>query len=792
MFRIASIHQPDMPTSHLPPSVLLFLLISLVKTPGYADEIDFAHEVVPILKKRCAECHSNGTYKGGFSIDNRQAFLKSGHAIPRQPTKSELISRIHSNDPDEQMPPEGDRLTPMEIATLTRWIESGIPWEPGFSFQKQKWQAPIGPRRPPLPKGPGNPIDRIVNQYFSSHKIRWPDTVSDDQFYRRVNLDLIGLPPDQKELQRFLSDPKPNKRVQLIRDVLSQNVHYADHWLTFWNDHLRNDYVGTGYIDGGRKQISSWLYQSLHDNKPFDQFARELISPSTESEGFIRGIQWRGNVNASQVRELQFAQSISQVFLGENIKCASCHDSFINDWKLTDAYGLAAIIADRPLEMFQCDKPTGKTAVIKFLWPELGSIDGSLSKSKRLERTAHLITKPENGRFARTIVNRLWKRMMGRGLVEPVDMMANRPWDEDLLDFLAIDLADNHYDLKKTMSLIANSNIYQSKSRVQNQIPDVGYTFKGPIARRLTAEQFLDSIHRITQTVPRGKRVNLPLFTGNQAEQSKAVLSSWIWSQPDSNRAFPGEVVQFHSTWESKQNPPNSVLTVTCDNSYQLTINGKPVKKDDHWETIESINLTSYLKKGTNQIRIQATNLGNTANPAGLYVSLISNRQHQQLTWMVKEGQSSRPAVVLKDQQIWQQVHAKINQQEQIALTQKQPVQLRVALTVSDPLMRSLGRPNREQIVTTRDDQLSTLQALDLSNGQILMEILERGAGQLINKYPSPDKLANHVYQTALSRKPSLRESDVIASILGQKLTRESVADFLWSVIMLPEFQYVR
>ena len=158
--------------------------------------------------------------------------------------------------------------------------------------------------------------------------------------------------------------------------------------MTFWNDLLRNDYAGTGYIDGGRKQITGWLYQALIDNKPYDRFVRELISPSPESEGFIKGIKWRGRVNASQVREIQFSQNVSQVFFGINMKCASCHDSFIDRWKLVDAYGLAAVIAEEPLEIARCDKPTGQIAAPEFLWPELGTIDADQPRAKRLERLA--------------------------------------------------------------------------------------------------------------------------------------------------------------------------------------------------------------------------------------------------------------------------------------------------------------------------------------------------------------------------------------------------------------------
>ena len=257
------------------------------------------------------------------------------------------------------------------------------------------------------------------------------------RFARRAFLDVIGLLPPPGELEAFANDAAPDKRARLARRLLDDRRAYADHWLSFWNDLLRNDYAGTGYIDGGRKPITGWLYQSLIDDKPYDRFVRELISPTPESEGFIKGIKWRGRVNASQVREIQFSQNVSQVFFGINMKCASCHDSFIDRWKLADAYGLAAVIAEEPLEIARCDKPTGQIAVPKFPWPELGTIDAAQPREQRLERLAELVTHPDNGRFPRTIANRIWQRLMGRGIVHPVDVMANEPWSEDLLEYLA-------------------------------------------------------------------------------------------------------------------------------------------------------------------------------------------------------------------------------------------------------------------------------------------------------------------------------------------------------------------
>jgi hypothetical protein len=297
---------------------------------------------------------------------------------------------------------------------------------------------------------------------------------------------------------------------------------------------------------------------------------------------------------------------------------------------------LAAIVADAPLEMHRCDKPTGARARAKFLFPTLGEIDPTKPKAERLRRLAELMTQPDNGRFARTIVNRLWQRFMGRGIVHPVDVMANEPWNADLLDYLAVDLVDNKYDLKKTIELIVSSWAYQSRSVILPADPGVSdYVYAGPIAKRMTAEQFMDAVWRLTGTAP-----------------------------------------------------------------------DKP-----------------------------AADFGNRG---------------------------------------------------------KEPV--RAALVLADPLMRSLGRPNREQVVTTRQEDLSTLQALDLSNGQVLADLLSRGARNLRKQHPEwkADDLVTWTYRSALCRKPTADEMETARRLVGEPLTDDGVSDLLWVVLMLPEFQLIR
>src|SRR5262245_3109732 len=336
-----------------------------------AEPVDFAHEIVPILGKHCGNCHTGDKKKGGFSMNTRAALIAGGEigpaAVPGKGSSSELIRRVLSRDKDEQMPPEGPRLTDKEVALLKNWIDSNLPWQEGFALKPPTYEPPLKPRQvelPPVVAGRTNPIDRLVDAYFAKQNIARPAPANNAALIRRLSLDLTGLLPAPELVSQVSSVPSPDKRSaekrnELIHDLLSDDIAYAEHWLTFWNDLLRNDYAGTGFITGGRKQITSWLYRSLVNNKPYDQMVRELIAPSAESEGFIQGIRWRGTVSASQSQEVQFAQNISQAFLGINMKCASCHDSFIDRWKLGEAYGLAAIYATEPPAVRRCDKTKG-------------------------------------------------------------------------------------------------------------------------------------------------------------------------------------------------------------------------------------------------------------------------------------------------------------------------------------------------------------------------------------------------------------------------------------------------
>ncbi|MEZ5384968.1 MAG: DUF1549 domain-containing protein [Prosthecobacter sp.] len=803
-------------------------LTALLALPllNHAAEVDFSHQIVPLLRKHCADCHTGDKKKGGFSMNDRDSILEGGEngAVIdlKKPESSHLLEVVTTDDEDLRMPPEGDGLSPAEAALLKEWITQGLPWESGFAFKTPAYEPMLTPRKvalPPAKDGREHPVDRLIASYFEKERLPWPEPLGDEAFLRRAHLDLVGLLPTPEERAAFLANTKPDKRARLVEALLARDVDYTEHWLTFWNDLLRNDYGGTGFITGGRKQISKWLYDALIANMPFDQLARELIAPPTgESRGFIDGIKWRGDVSAGQTVEIQFAQSVGQSFLGINLKCASCHDSFIDRWKLNEAYGLAAIYSERPLEIHRCDKPVGETAKAGWLFPELGDVNPAVPQKERLRQLAELLTHPKNGRFTRTLVNRLWHRLMGRGIVHPLDAMQTEPWNADLLDYLADDFQTHGYDIKRTLALIATSRIYSASAEVVE--PDTAnatrYVFTAPRARRMTAEQFVDSVWQITGAAP--NRFDAPVFRGKIDRQAAAKIqlgAEWIWGASAAEGKPPpgGERLLFVTNVKLDAAVKSGAAIVTCDNEFTLYLNGRSVISSDNWENIVSVPLHDKLKAGNNQIAVVGTNGATAPNPAGLYFearleledsTTQTIRSDSSWKWGPRKepGKEGRlgavpknlaPVTIVKPVGPWQKVLRERGPTLLAQGAEASATMVRASLLKSDFLMRSLGRPNRDQIVSMRPNELTTLEAIDLANGAALAEALTKGAAQLSSQpWPSSRALIRHLFHHALSRDPTAGELAAASDLLGDKPTPATIEDTLWTILMLPEFQLVR
>ena len=509
---------------------------------------------------------------------------------------------------------------------------------------------------------------------------------------------------------------------------------------------------------------------------------------------------------------MQAAQNVSQVFLGLNLKCASCHDSFINDWTLKEAYALAAVFADEPLEMYRCDVPLGVTAAPAFLYPELGDIDADADRPRRLTQLVAALTGKANGRFTRTIVNRLWAGFFGRGLIEPVDEMDNPAWHAPLLDFLANDLIEHGYHLKHTMELMLTSQAYQLPSVGGGGRVDADFVFNGPLVRRMNAEQFVDAVRSLTGVWPPAPvaSVRLPDEQGALA----TTAARWIWDDPSAASRAENETVYFRGEFDLETTPGFAAAVITCDNSYTLYVNGTRLGRDANWKSVETYDLTANLRPGRNVIAVEAANgPAASANPAGLIFSIRTDSRSEETVsgmvssaawrcigariegWTAMEFDASNwdHAVELGsfDAAPWR-LGDRIAAAGQFA---GGPV--RAVYMTADPLTTALGRPNREQIVTRRATAATTLQAIELTNGALLHGILKRGGERLLRTAESQgavnaDRMIRRLFEHAMSREADAGELGVLREVIGESPSPESVADLLWTLVMLPEFQLIR
>ena len=237
--------------------VLAFTTVAIHGQTQALRTVDFATEVHPLIESRCGGCHTGSTAHAGFRIASRDALLKGGKSgpaiVPGKSSESLLILKV-TGQKGLPMPPSGPRLSADNIAVLRSWIDQGARWD--AVAPRADEPARLEPRNPPIPPGDAiNPIDRFIAAYLESKKVDPPGTISDRAFARRVYFDLQGLPPSPAELDAFLADTKPDKRSTLAARLLADRDRYAEHWISFWNDLLRND-EGVIY-HGDRKSITT-------------------------------------------------------------------------------------------------------------------------------------------------------------------------------------------------------------------------------------------------------------------------------------------------------------------------------------------------------------------------------------------------------------------------------------------------------------------------------------------------------------------------------------------------------
>jgi mono/diheme cytochrome c family protein len=532
--------------------------------PASASQVSYARQIKPLLDNNCSDCHSADEHKSDLDASSVAALLKGGKkagpAIVRgKPDESPLVQFVRGLR-RPQMPKGNPPLSEDEVHLLREWIFAGakddsaslaaedkaadsaasaatansFAGDPAaqkalsdllFSANnEQRLLAqrrlrlallPKAPEPPPVNTPVCNPIDNFIaaewDQAGLAAATNPPPLCSDAAFLRRAYLDVIGVIPTAAEARKFLDDTAPDKRNRLVDELLARNEDYAAHWTPFWEDAIGSSTAAiTGGI-GSRGNHREWIFRSFANNKPFDLMVAELIDPT------LPGYQKPdvGNANGKRVvsayirnethlETIQSAAAVAQVFLGTSMKCASCHNHFLNkEWPQARFLAFAGLFASNDLEVIRCEKKSGDFVAAKFPF-DLPGAPAAAPKSidERLHRVAQLLIDPTNPRFATAIVNRLWKRYLGLGLFEPQDdfRLDQPPTNPHLLAWLANDFMRHGYDLKHTIRLILTSRTYQLRydpgleDHFDVNKPQQARYYRSPSLRRLTAEQLLDSI----------------------------------------------------------------------------------------------------------------------------------------------------------------------------------------------------------------------------------------------------------------------------------------------------------
>jgi hypothetical protein len=397
--------------------------------------------------------------------------------------------------------------------------------------------VPLGEKVADLP-APKNFIDEHVFRRWQALGLPPSPLADDATFLRRVTIDIAGRLPTLDETTAFLASKDDDRHAQLV-DRLLASEDFAYYAANKWGAVLRNRRKSDKDDPKLTQNFHRWIKDSFHENRPLDQFARDILTASGV-QGEKPMIVWYRE--ASQINDR--VEDVAQLFLGQRIACARCHHHPFEKWSQQDYYGMTAFFtrvefkeppppkkekgmkeAPPPPPMTVLHKPGVAEALNprtgKMVRPTgLGGAELQLDPGQDpRELLVDWMVSRDNPYFARTLANRYWKHFLGRGLVEPEDdlRVTNPPTNPELLDALAKYFADNRYDLKKLIRAICTSHTYRLSAEPNQHNADDRQNYSRFQPRRLIAEVLSDAIDDVTQVpatfkgMPAGTRaVRLP------------------------------------------------------------------------------------------------------------------------------------------------------------------------------------------------------------------------------------------------------------------------------------------
>ncbi len=408
--------------------------------------------------------------------------------------------------------------------------------------------VPLGANTDKIPAAK-NFVDEFVFKNLKNLGIPTSELCDDATFIRRVSIDLAGRIPTSAETEKFLAENDPAKRDRLV-DTLLASGDYADNFANKWGAILRNKRRMDNYARG-TYLFHSWIRQNLYENRPYDQFVREIITAQGEI-GENPAVAWYREVKEAN----QQLEDTAQLFLGMRIQCARCHHHPYEKWSQQDYYGFQAFFS-------QVGRKKGMQPGEERIYHRRGIASATNLKTKQGVRPTGLDAKPldllpdqdpryaladwmsapTNPFFAPALANRYWKHFFGRGLVDPEDDMrvTNPSSNPELLQALSKHFIESGFNLKDICRVICTSNTYQLSSLPNAENIGDKQNYSRYYPKRLNAEVLLDAIDVTCETtskfqgMPDGTRaVQLPDTGFNSYFLT-------VFGRPESSSASEGE-----------------------------------------------------------------------------------------------------------------------------------------------------------------------------------------------------------------------------------------------------------
>ena len=407
--------------------------------------------------------------------------------------------------------------------------------------------APVSPTQRDRAVASAAKIDALIAAGLRKNGASPNELTTDEQFVRRTYLDITGTIPTGDQTLAFIRNTHPKKRLALVDSLLGKPG-YASHFYNYWADVLRVvDKVNNNtYL----RPYGDWVKDCLRENRPWNEMVHEMIT----AEGKVWETPAVGFVLRDSGMPLDNLNNMVRTFLGTRIGCAQCHDHPFDRWTQKEFYQLAGFVGgtqyriDRPRgykvndKQIEAASPGVKSqeyrngrnilrynragifvnakANLKFppdyayddakpgelVKPAVlfGSAPRSFKPAERRKILADWIASYDNDRFAKTLANRLWKRALGVGLIEPVDDIQDdtEAFNPELMEFLIAEMHRLNFDMKEFQRILYYTKTYQRQAHFDDLDPEEPYLFPGPTLRRMTAEQVWDSLLTLTLKKP--------------------------------------------------------------------------------------------------------------------------------------------------------------------------------------------------------------------------------------------------------------------------------------------------